>query len=235
MSAPPPSLLLASRSPRRLLLLREAGFEAETTESGIDDGGLRPGNVSIAQWTAALAHLKARAALRLLKPHTNAYTFSHDETSNRGMSSKYRMRTAAPNTLLIGADTVVEVDGLLVGQPRDADDARHIILDLADREHDVITGVSIIHIATGREDIFVDVARVQVGHISDASIDEYIATGQWWGKAGAYNLSERLAAGWPIQYRGDTATIMGLPMQRLSNYLARRWGVKPRPDAARKD
>ena len=225
MNAPPPSLLLASRSPRRALLLREAGFEVETIESGIDDRGLAPGRVTIAQWTAALAHLKARAALAHLKAradtHPRAETHAHDESSNRGMRPESR------HALLIGADTVVEVDGRIIGQPRDAADARRIIRDLADREHDVITGVSVIDLPTGGEDLFVDTSRVLVGPIADASIDEYIASGRWRGKAGAYNLSERLAAGWPIQYRGDPATVMGLPMQRLTIYLARRWGVAP--------
>ena len=48
-----------------------------------------------------------------------------------------------------------------------------------------------------------------------ARIDEYVATGEWSGKAGAYNLSERMAAGWPIEYDGDPTTIMGLPMRAL--------------------
>ncbi len=236
MNAPPPNLLLASRSPRRALLLREAGFEVETIESGIDDRDLVPGDVTIAQWTAALAHLKARAALRQLEAHAlilgaeahahdEPCTHAHDESSNRGMLPAH--------ALIIGADTVVEVDGRIIGQPRDAADARRIIRGLAQREHDVITGVSVIHPPTGHEDLFVDIARVRVGRIPDASIDEYVATGQWRGKAGAYNLSERLAAGWPIEYEGDPATIMGLPMQRLTRYFARRWGVAPRLDAAR--
>lgn len=199
-------LLLASRSPRRLLLLREAGFHVETIATFIDDGELMPGCVTIGQWAAALAHLKASAAAR-------------------------NSITPGANALIIGADTVVEVDGRLIGQPRDAADARRIILHLAEREHDVITGVSVIHVASGHEDLFVDVARVTVGPVPPDSIDEYIATGQWRGKAGAYNLSERIAAGWPIHYEGDPATIMGLPMRRLSAYLARRWGIVPQPDA----
>ncbi|MCC6908310.1 MAG: Maf family protein [Phycisphaerales bacterium] len=206
----PPRLLLASRSPRRLLLLREAGYEVDAIDTAIDDGELRPGRVTIAQWTAALAHLKARAALH-----------AHDESSNRGMF-------LPAHALIIGSDTVVEMDDRLIGQPRDADDARRIILDLADREHDVITGVSLIHVATGCETLFFDVARVTVGPIPPNSIDEYVATGQWRGKAGAYNLSERLAAGWPIQYQGDPATIMGLPMKRLTRCLANRWNITPR-------
>ena len=202
----PPRLLLASRSPRRMLLLREAGFNAETIPSGIDDSGLVAGPVTPPQWTAALAHLKARAAMRSLIPTANA--------------------------LIIGADTIVECDGRIIGQPRDADHARQIIIDLADREHDVITGVSIIHVANGREVIFTDTARVTVGVIPGDSIDQYIATGQWRGKAGAYNLSERLAAGWPIEYLGDPGTIMGLPMQRLARCLARIWNIHPRKDPA---
>lgn len=195
--------LLASRSPRRLLLLREAGYEVETISSGIDDSGLLPGRVTVAQWTAALAHLKATAAAR-------------------------KCFTPGGDALIIGADTVVECDGRIIGQPRDADHARRIIIELADREHDVITGVSVIHPATGREDLFTDTARVAVGAIPMESIDQYVATGQWRGKAGAYNLSERLAAGWPIQYEGDPTTIMGLPMQRLTRYLAKRWNLAPR-------
>ncbi len=199
-----PGLLLASRSPRRLLLLREAGYEVDTIDTYIDDGELRPGRVTVPQWAAALAHLKARAAA------------THSITPGA-------------NALIIGSDTVVEVDNRIIGQPRDAEAARRIIIGLASREHDVITGVSIIHVATGREDLFVDVARVSVGRIPADSIEQYIATGHWRGKAGAYNLSERLAAGWPIQYEGDPATIMGLPMQRLTNYLARRWNIIPQP------
>jgi len=231
VNAPPPSLLLASRSPRRLRLLREAGFEVETIESGIDDRDLTPGHVTIAQWTAALAHLKARAALRQLEAHAydEFHAHAHDESSNRGMPP------SPLHALILGADTLVEVDGRIIGQPRDADDARRIIRDLAQRSHDVITGVSVIHAPMGDEDLFVDIARVRVGRIPKASIDEYIGAGQWRGKAGAYNLSERLAAGWPIEYEGDPATIMGLPMRRLTDYFARRWGVAPRLDAARKE
>jgi predicted house-cleaning NTP pyrophosphatase (Maf/HAM1 superfamily) len=61
---------------------------------------------------------------------------------------------------------------------------------------------------------------VRVGHIPDLEIEWYLASGQWRGKAGAYNLSERLTAGWPIEYDGDPGTIMGLPMRKLTGRLA---------------
>lgn len=203
VGTPSQHILLASRSPRRLLLLREAGYRVETIATFIDDGQLEPGRVTVAQWTAALAHLKATAAAR-------------------------NSITPGANALIIGADTIVECDGRIIGQPRDADHARQIITDLANREHDVITGVSIVHVATDREILFTDTARVRVGRIPEQEIESYVASGQWRGKAGAYNLAERLEAGWPIEYEGDPATIMGLPMRRLTRCLARNWGIHPR-------
>lgn len=88
--------------------------------------------------------------------------------------------------------------------------------------------MSIVHVATDCEILFTDTARVRVGRIPIAEIESYVASGQWRGKAGAYNLAERLAAGWPIEYEGDPATIMGLPMRRLTRCLARKWGIHPR-------
>jgi septum formation protein len=54
------------------------------------------------------------------------------------------------------------------------------------------------------------------GDVDDDAIDEYVASGQWRGKAGGYNLEERLEAGWPIECEGDPTTVMGLPMRRLA-------------------
>ncbi len=224
-AAAPMALLLASRSPRRIALLREAGFDAQTVPSGIDDRELAPGRVTVAQWTAALAHLKARAALRLLA--------SREKTGEmtRADSGAWENGNAQREALLIGADTLVEVDGRIISQPCDAADARRIILELSDREHDVLTGVSLLHLPSRREVLFVDVARVIVGRIPEGEIEAYVASGQWRGKAGAYNLAERLAAGWPIQYEGDPGTIMGLPLRRLTRCLARKWNILPRAAA----
>jgi len=84
-----------------------------------------------------------------------------------------------------------------------------------------VTGVALLEPRTGRRDLFVDRASVNVGHLSDDMVREYIASGQWAGKAGAYNLSERIAGGWPIEYVGRADTIMGLPVAPLKKRLAR--------------
>lgn len=185
-------LVLASTSPRRTQLLREGGLPHDVRDPGIDDGRLRPGRAATpASWVASLAYLKARAGA---------------EQEPEG-------------TLVLGADTVCVHDGAIIGQPRDAEDARRTLLAFEGRHHEVYTGVALIE--NNRRDIFVDRARVRVGELGPERIESYVASGQWKGKAGAYNLGERLAAGWPITFEGDPTTIVGLPMNLLSRRLAR--------------
>ena len=182
----PDQLVLASRSPRRRLLLREAGIDARVIDPKLDDG-LIAASTSVApeEWVSALAYLKARAGAEQLPP----------------------------GSLVLGADTVVVKDSRIIGQPRDESHAREIIRALRNTDHEVVTGVAII--SADQRLIFSDSAHVIVGDIPDASIESYLASGQWRGKAGAYNLAERQQAGWPIEVIGDPTTVMGLPMQRL--------------------
>lgn len=188
-----PRLLLASRSPRRRELLHAHGYDFDTLEPAFDDAGMTPGLVDPATWVMALAFLKASAA-----------------------------RPAHPDrdTVLLGADTVCVKGDHVLGQPADGADARCTLLLLRDGEHEVLTGVALLCPRTGRRATFCDRARVSLGPITDADIDAYIASEHWRGKAGAYNLAERLEAGWPIRYEGDPTSIMGLPMQALAARFA---------------
>lgn len=195
-------LLLASRSARRRQLLTEHGFDHEARHPGVEDSILVSGDVTPQEWVAALAYLKAVA----------------------GMEA-FGGRAAAARGILVGADTACVKDGRLIGTPRDACEAEQILRDLSDAEHDVVTGVALINSSTGERAIFADTARVWVGHLDDAAIDDYIRSEGWVGKAGAYNLAVRLGAGWPIQYVGDPSTIMGLPMQALKRALERMGAV----------
>lgn len=192
-----PQIYLASTSPRRRRLLAEAGIEAVALNPGVDDAQLNPGPVNAAWWAMALAHLKAAAARR----------------------SAELGRPRPGEAVLVAADTVVVKDGEFIGQPRDAAEAGAIIRRLQNGSHTVVTGVCLMDPATGRRELFADSATVRVGHIGESRIDAYVASGGWRGKAGAYNLSERLADGWPIEYDGDPTTIMGLPMSMLPRRL----------------
>lgn len=195
-------LCLASGSARRLLLLREAGFEPEVISTGVDDGQLSPGPVPPETWTTALAYLKATAGVRGLG------------AGGRG-------------ALVLGADTVVVKAERVIGQPRDAADARRIIGLLEDGEHWVVTGVALLEVGAGgrvERRLLADRSRVRVGRIGEAAIEGYVGSGDWRGKAGAYNLSERIEAGWPVSCEGDPSTVMGLPMTRLSPMLREMMG-----------
>jgi len=187
-----PSLLLASRSPRRRTLLTDAGISHEAEHPGFEDGVLKPGHVSPAQWVMSLAFLKAWTKARQLSER----------------------RT------VIGADTTCVLNGAMLGTPRDADEAGTMLRAFRRGPHEVITGVALVESTTGRRRLFADRAVVTFGDLADASIDAYVASGEWQGKAGAYNLAERLSAGWPITFQGDPSTIMGLPMGVLSRELA---------------
>lgn len=191
-------VFLASSSPRRRLLLEQAGVPFDWADPGVDDSLLSPGEVTAPQWVASLAFLKASAGLE-------------------------RLPTDRPEVrwVVLGADTLVVKGERLIGQPADADDARRIIETLRDGSHEVVTGVALIDAHTGERTIFVDRADVLVGHVTDSQIEAYVSSGRWRGKAGGYNLHERLAEGWPIEFAGDAATIVGLPIRRLLPLLGR--------------
>lgn len=173
-------------------MLHEHGVPHEAIEPGIDDGGLRPGRVSPPAWAAALANLKACAGAESL-----------------------RLAGCATGALVLGADTICVMDGKLFGQARDADEARATLAAFDDREHEVITGVALVDAQTGQREMFADRAVVRWGEVGTKRIDEYVRSGAWRGKAGAYNLVERIGAGWPITHEGDWTTVVGLPMRRL--------------------
>jgi septum formation protein len=193
-----PRLVLASQSPRRRQLLASYGLAHEATHPGIDDGVLFPGEVSAEEWVAALAYLKAAAG------------------------ADAQRRSGAAPALVLGADTVCVKDGRLIGQPADASDAERILRLLQDGSHEVVTGVAFVRTDEPEaRHLWIDRATVQVGHLGEERIRAYVQNGQWRGKAGAYNLAERIEAGWPIQYEGDPTTVMGLPMRGLLSRLER--------------
>lgn len=195
-----PRVMLASRSPRRRELLARWGVQHDVIPAAVDDSGLHPGCVRPEQWAVGLAHLKARAAADSLKAPINT------------------------DHVVLGADTVIDKNGTLVGTPVDEADARRILKLLAGGSHSVITGVALLH-QNGSRTLTYDSAQVALGQLSDGLIDSYLAKGAWSGKAGGYNLAERIADGWPITFTGDPTTVMGLPM----NTLARLLGIPQLP------
>lgn len=185
------------------------GFEV--ARELVDDTHLKPGAVTPRQWASALAYLKAAGSARAL-----------------GAAGSGAV-DGCGGPVVLGADTVVVKGGELIGKAESAAEAERILRRLSSGEHEVVTGVALVEPGgagggAGRRRVFADTARVRVGRLSDAMIGEYVSSGQWRGKAGAYNLEERVAAGWPVAWEGDPTTVMGLPMGRLMPVL-RAWGL----------
>lgn len=189
-------------------MLLQAGYDVQAIDSGVDDSALaKPADRPIDLWAAELAGWKAEAAMRRIPPA--------ELRSNR--------------YLLLAADTIVDVDSQAIGTPATGCQAAEMIRRLCNRRHDVVTAAVIKDPDKGVDRVIVDRATVSVGHIPDAEVDRYIQSGSWSGKAGAYNLSERVDAGWPITWVGDPGTVMGLPIRLLKELLHREWGILPEP------
>ena len=129
---------------------------------------------------------------------------------------------------MLGADTDVALDGEVLGKPRDAAHARELLARLAGRRHEVVGGIAL---AEGGELVASDVVvtGVEFRALDDATIDWYVATGEWEGRAGGYAIQGRGAALVAGVY-GDYLNVVGLPLARL---LELRPGLLPERNTGR--
>jgi septum formation protein len=131
---------------------------------------------------------------------------------------------AHPSSLVLGADTDVALDGEVLGKPRDAAHARELLSRLAGRRHHVVGGIVIAERGTiAVEDVVV--TAVDFRALDAATIDWYVATGEWEGRAGGYAIQGRGAA-LVAGIEGDYLNVVGLPLARL---LDLRPDLLPRP------
>jgi septum formation protein len=125
-----------------------------------------------------------------------------------------------PDAWVLAADTVVAVDGEILGKPRDSADARRMLRRLADRTHEVLTGVALF--APGGTCVDAQVVRTAVTFraLSDGEIAAYVAGGEPADKAGAYAIQGG-AAGFVRAVRGSVSNVVGLPVDEVRAVLAR--------------
>jgi septum formation protein len=184
-----PSLILASRSPRRKELLVEAGYSFEVIVP--DDSaecGLCSGE-NPAQLVARLAYQKAANVAQKV------------ETG-----------------IIIGCDTVAECNGQILGKPLDAAHARQMLQTLSGREHRVFSGLCLWKIPDGQPVVHVATTILRMDQLTDSQLDDYLASGQWEGKAGAFGYQDRL--GWVHILEGSESNVVGLPMELLAELIA---------------
>jgi septum formation protein len=117
--------------------------------------------------------------------------------------------------VIVAADTVVDVDGAVLGKPRDHADAVRMLRALSDRWHVVHTGFAIVDRARGRRVDGVESASVRFARLDDETIERYVQSGEPFDKAGAYGIQGHGAL-LVERIDGDFYTVMGLPLTRLA-------------------
>ena len=188
-----PRLILASASPRRANLLSQIGLTFEVYPSDIvEPPSSTYSNEPVNEVTQKLALHKAAAVAR----HFG-------------------------EGVIIGADTLVSLNGELLGKPTDNTDALRMLTRLSDTYHEVVTGVALVDAATERKLVWSETTRVYFRQLQRAEIDAYITTGEASDKAGAYGIQGRGAA-FVSRIEGCYFNVVGLPLasfiERLSNF-----------------
>lgn len=247
-------LILASRSPRRARMLRDAGYRFEQIDPPFTDppqppapapGSSNPApnssNPATGQSsTAGGGAARALAAdLAKQKALSLCQAMFHDGDATQGPSDELTQPC-----VILAADTIcVSSSGAMIGQPRNRADAAAMIRSFTNASHEVVTGICLIRLARERAtsaaqsdaathaaklsqaiNCFADAAVVHFAAISEARLQMYLDSDQWRDKAGGYNLFDRQADGWPIEVTGDPTTVVGLPMRKLIPAL-RAFGI----------
>lgn len=138
---------------------------------------------------------------------------------NKALTSK---PYCGPEDIIIGADTIVVCDGLVMGKPRSEADAFSMLRRLSGRDHQVITGLCVMQ--GDREETFYSETTLRFRHLSDEEIRAYIATGEPMDKAGGYGI-QGVGAMFVVGIYGDFYNVMGLPVCTLT-MLLRKFGIK---------
>lgn len=182
-------LILASNSPRRKELLAGLGLEFEVrVMKGIDES--YPDDLVGEDIPKYISMQKAKAYIP----------------------------TLAPDEVLITSDTIVYIDGKVLGKPRDATDAHDMLRLLSGRTHEVITGVTIVE--SGREPrCFATTTLVTFKQLTDDEINYYITNYRPFDKAGAYGIQEWIGYIGVTSIEGSYFNVMGLPVQRVYESL----------------
>ena len=177
-------LILASASPRRAQILKDAGISFVVISSAVDETPYD--NETPNQMVQRLADAKAElVAARAVGP-----------------------------AILVAADTVVVLDGQILGKPRSTDDARRMLELFSGRTHSVVTGVTVIRLPEMERRQFVETSLVTFSPLSRDEISRYLSTDEPYDKAGAYAIQGHAGRYIP-RIEGCYFNVVGLPLARL--------------------
>ncbi len=154
-----------------------------------------------------------------LSPATQAAQFALDKASS--------VAERHPNALVLGGDTVIEIDGRLLGKPTDRQHAEAMLRQLRGRRHAVHTGLALVCRASRTTVTHLETARVQLAPFTDDALRLYLDTNESEGKAGAYSIQGK-GARLIDTIEGDYPTIVGLPLRRAAELLAEHGVAVPK-------
>jgi len=186
----PCPLILASGSPRRRQLLDEAGYEFTVV---VPDPSAECGMCSQETPPELVARLAYQKAADVVP------------------------RVCGP-ALVVACDTLVALQGRVFGKPEDEAHAREILRSLRGREHQVYSGLCVWPVPSGEPRIRVEQSQLRMQDLPDSTLEEYLTTGLWEGKAGAFGYQDR--RGWIELLQGSESNVVGLPMELLAQMLS---------------
>lgn len=191
MHLPPDlDLILASQSPRRSQLLSMAGIPFRVAVKDVEE--IYPPDTPVMEVAPYLARLKAQGSLDLLR---------------------------APNQVLLTADSVVILEGVIYGKPQSREEAIEVIGKLSGQMHTVVTGVCLKSLE--KEEVFSGVSDVYFKEITPEEIEYYVDTYEPYDKAGAYAIQEWIGLCKIARIDGTYPNIMGLPVELVYERLVK--------------
>ena len=186
-----PQIYLASRSPRRVELLKQLGISCQTLPADIDEAALL--NETPTDYVIRLAKQKAEACLA-------------------------NLTSAQPVLPILAADTTVALGSLILGKPVDDNDAKTMLKMLSGTTHEVHTAVALAF--SGNIEVVLSTTIVEMMVLTDSQLDAYIATGEHRDKAGSYGIQGHAGA-WIKRIEGSYSGVMGLPIYETALLLSK--------------
>ena len=198
-------VILGSASPRRRDILTRAGIEYEVIVSDVEEAVSKTDPVEVVE------ELSGQKAEDVWDKAVKLYSAKQDDIN----------AYSEDELLVIGADTIVALDGVIYGKPKDRQDAIRMLKNLSGRTHQVYTGVTVIN--GGRRISFAAATDVSVYEVSDKEIERYVDSGEPMDKAGAYAIQGGFAR-YIKEIRGEYNNVVGFPIARLI-YELKRLGI----------
>ena len=189
-------IVLASGSPRRREILSNLGLDFDVYVSEADEESVCPEGISTGIYVQELAILKASAAAGII---------------------------GKEDTLIIAADTVVALDGKILGKPKDEEDAKNMLRSLSGKCHSVFTGICVMRAKNAFSVCASVETKVYFKELTEEKIEKYVSTKEPLDKAGAYGIQGKGAL-LVDKIEGDYLNVVGLPATRLFEILEDEFG-----------